>query len=136
VADGGGPAGCNGHCRARRLWERAGVRGLPLLPGHAHAGMLDGAEVRQRGVGGSGCVLPLLFHVSRPGSGQRGMGIDNQVREGVHGYGYRARAYGDGVSHSSLGFTEIRSPSVRSKARMKLNFENLKSATVGCQDTS
>jgi hypothetical protein len=26
--------------------------------------------------GGSGRVLPLLLHVSRPGSGQRGLGLD------------------------------------------------------------
>jgi hypothetical protein len=78
------------QCRARRPWELAGVRGLALLTGHARAGVLDRAEVRQRDVGGggSGCFHPLFFHVSRPGSGQGRLGIDSKVREGVHGYCY------------------------------------------------
>jgi hypothetical protein len=103
--------------------------------GHALASSRRSVACREaEGQGeGSGRVLPLFFHVSRPGSGQGRRGID---RGGVHGYGYRARAYGDGVGHSSLDFTEICPPGVRHNARTNFEFEILKSATVGYQDTS
>jgi hypothetical protein len=42
--------------------------------------------------------------------------------------------YGGGVINSGFDFTEICPPSVRHNARMKFEFEILKSATVGYQD--
>jgi hypothetical protein len=53
VADGGGPAACNGHCRARRLWERAGeVRSRHLgtagVLWRAHAGRHRAERQRER----------------------------------------------------------------------------------------
>jgi hypothetical protein len=55
---------------------------------------------------------------------------------GVTGTATLARSYGGGVIYSRFGFTEFRPQGVWSNARMKLKFENLKSATVGCQDIS
>jgi hypothetical protein len=87
------------------------------------------AEGKERGSGLFLHFLPSLLDGVRAGglwSRQRGT---LRVRR-------RARAYEIGVINSGFDFTEICPPSVRSNARMKLNFENLKSATVGCQDTS
>jgi hypothetical protein len=84
VAGAGVRRRATGQCRARRPWELVGVRGLALLTGHARAGVLDRAEVRQRDVGGGPGGFPLFFHVSRPGSGQGRLGIDS---EGLYEYG-------------------------------------------------
>jgi hypothetical protein len=122
--------------RARRPWERAGEvrswrRGTVGVPWRAHAGRYRAERQKERR-GGPGC-FSTFFRVSRPGSGQGGCGVD---RGELYAYGDEAREYGEAVTYSSLDFTEFRPPSVRSNARMKLNFENLNSATVGCQDTS
>jgi hypothetical protein len=86
---------------------------------------------RQRCGGGGPGGSPPFFHVSWPGSGQGSLGLD---REGVPGYGYRARAHYLGVIHSSLDFPKFCPPGVRHNARMNSKFEFLKTATVGCQD--
>jgi hypothetical protein len=87
VADGGGPAACNGHCRARRLWERAGEvrswrRGTIGVPWRAHAGRCRAERQRERR-GGPGC-FSTFFRVPRPGSGQGGCGVD---RGELYAYG-------------------------------------------------
>jgi hypothetical protein len=93
-------------------------------------GIVQRAEGKR---GGSGRVLPLFLHVSRPGSGQGRLGLD---RGGVHEHGYRARANGNSVGHSSFDFPKFCPPGVRHNARMNFKFEFLKTATVGCHDTS
>jgi hypothetical protein len=120
------------------FWKAMGVSGGAVVTSGTQwrsrvtRGAVESSGKERRG---PGSFLP-VFHVSRPGSGQGRLGINNQVREGVHGYGYRARAYDSGVTHSEFGFPNFCPERVRHNARMKLNFENLKSATVGCQDIS
>jgi hypothetical protein len=68
-----------GQCRARRPWELAGMCDLALLIGHAHAGMLDRTEVRQKDVGGGSrwfsSFLPCLTARARAGeTGDRQQG--------------------------------------------------------------
>jgi hypothetical protein len=85
--EGGGPTACNGRCRARRHWERAGeVRSRRLgtvgVLWRAHAGQK--LAERQRGKE-RGPVLFLSFSwVSRAGSGQVRLGIDST---GLYKYG-------------------------------------------------
>jgi hypothetical protein len=122
--------------RARRPWERAGeVRsrrwGTVGVLWRAHAGR-KGAE-RQRGKErGPGLFPPFLPGLS---DGVRAGEVWSRQR-GTLRVRRRARAYEIGVINSGFDFTEICPPSVRSNAHMNLNFENLKSATVGCQDNS
>jgi hypothetical protein len=95
--------------------------------------VLERAEVRQRGKE-RGLDPFLLFLLGLSGGVWAGEAGDRQ--QGVLRVRRRTRTYGEAVIYSRLGFTEFRPQGVRSNARMKLNFENLKSATVGCQDIS
>jgi hypothetical protein len=58
-----------GRCRMRRLWDRAGMRGLVLWCCHEHAGVLDRAEERWRD-GGSGLFLLLYSRSHDHGLGR------------------------------------------------------------------
>jgi hypothetical protein len=64
-------------------------------------GIVQRAEGKERGVR---AVSSFSFHVSRPGSGQGRLGLDSG---GLHEHGYRARANGNSVGHSSLDFSWI-----------------------------
>jgi hypothetical protein len=85
-------------------------------------------EERQRG--GFRAVLPLLLHVLRSGSGQRGLGsIEGDSTSMATGPGTNENS----DAHSERFFSDFCSPRVRSNARKNLNFKFLKTATVVCQ---
>jgi hypothetical protein len=129
----GGLAMCIGDAGRGGLGSMLAGFGLGVGALWAGIGEITPVGIVQRAEGkrgGSGRVLPLSLHVSRPGSGQRMLGLD---RGGVHEHGYRARANGNSVGHSSLDFPKFCPPGVRHIARKNSNFKFLKSFTLGCQ---
>jgi hypothetical protein len=89
-------------------------------------GIVQRAEGKRGGSGRFPPCLPCL--TARVGAGEAGA-----RPRGVHEHGYRARANGNSVGHSSSIFPGFRPPSVRSNARKNSKFEFLKSFTLGCQ---
>jgi hypothetical protein len=70
------------------------------------------------------------FHVSRPGSGQRGLGLDQGDSTGMAtGLGRMGTAL---VTVTSI-FLDFCPPGARRNAHKNSNFEFLKSFTLGCQ---
>jgi hypothetical protein len=55
-----------------------------------------------RGGGGSGCVPPPFFRISRPGSGLGHWGIDSGVKGMSSGTARSSRSYGSGVATVGL----------------------------------
>jgi hypothetical protein len=136
VAGAGWPGDVQRQRQVRRPWGRAGGerswrRGSVGTHGRAHVGRHRAERQRERR-GGPGGFLPFLpCLMARVGAGEAGA-----RQRGSPRYGYRARAYGDDVGHNKVDFPGFRPPSVRSNARMNFEFEILKSASVGYQDTS
>jgi hypothetical protein len=99
----------------------------------AHVGELMPVGTVQRGRGrreGVRAVSSLSFHVSRPGSGQRGLGLDRgEVSSMATGLGRT----GTSMATVALILPGFRSPSVRHNARKNSKFKFLKSFTLGCQ---
>jgi hypothetical protein len=109
-----------------RSW-RQGTVGVPW---RAHAGR-DRAEGREKGEGVRAFSPLSSGSLGRGPSRGGGCGVN---RGEVYGYGDGARAYGNGVSYSSLGFTDFCPHGVRRNARMNSNFEFLKNSNWGGQD--
>jgi hypothetical protein len=85
------------------LWVHVGE----LIP----VGNMQRAEGEREGVR---AASSFSFHVSRPGSGQRGLGLDSG---GLHEHGYRAKANGNRVGHSGFDFLDFCPPGARHNAR-------------------
>jgi hypothetical protein len=90
-------------------------------------GIVQRAEGKERGCPGG--FLPVL-HVSRSGSGQRGLELDRGVSTSMAtGLG----RMGTAMATVALIFPGFRPPSVRHNARKNSKFKFLKSFTLGCQ---
>jgi hypothetical protein len=103
----GGLATCTGKAEHGGLGRvlagfGLGVGALWALVGEVTpVGIVQRAEGEERGVR---AASSFSFHVSRPGSGQGRLGLNNG---GLHEHGYRAKANGNSVGHSSLDLSWI-----------------------------
>jgi hypothetical protein len=78
--------------------------------------------------GGPGRVLPLLLHVSRLGSGQRGLGSTVEMSRSM---ATGLERTGTAMLTVKLIFLDFCPPGVRSNARKNSKFEFLKIFTLG-----